>query len=90
MLPGVSSASAPVASAGHGHDHGHGHAPFETHISEGLPKANDFKDLTKAPPIERDVTTKILDESGKQVGSRTFKANTGDRFQQKLVQAVRK
>ncbi|MFX0109353.1 zinc-dependent metalloprotease [Bacillus sp. FSL K6-4563] len=76
LLPGVSSASAPVASAGHGHDHGH--APFETHISEGLPKANDFKDLTKAPPIERDVTTKVLDESGKQVGSRTFKANTGD------------
>ncbi|MFB8736077.1 hypothetical protein ACEQPO_27810 [Bacillus sp. SL00103] len=43
-----------------------------------MPKANDFKDLTSAPPIERDVTTKVLDESGKQVGSRTFKANTGD------------
>lgn len=45
LLPGVSSASAPVASAGHGHDHGH--VPFETHIGEGLPKSNDFKDLTK-------------------------------------------
>lgn len=88
LLPGVSSASAPVASAGHGHDHGH--APFETHISEGLPKAKDFKDLKTAPPIERDVTTKVLDESGKQVGSRTFKANTGILFQQKQVQAVRR
>ena len=58
LLPGVSSALVPVASAGHGHDHVH--APFETHISKGLPKANDFKDLTTAPPIERDVTTKGL------------------------------
>ncbi|MDI6562942.1 peptidase M84, partial [Bacillus altitudinis] len=29
-------------------------------------------------PSEREVTTMMIDESGKQVGSRTFKANTRD------------
>ncbi|MGE6630395.1 zinc-dependent metalloprotease [Bacillus sp. NPDC077027] len=75
LLPGIGSA-APISGLGNGHDHDHG--PFETFIDGDLPKAPDFKDLTTAPSIERDVTTKILDESGKQIGSRTFKANTGD------------
>ncbi|CUX94870.1 zinc-dependent metalloprotease [Bacillus velezensis] len=68
LIPGLPSAES--------HTHSHTHAePAKTMYTDPLPKADHFKDLKGPVQVEQTVDTKILDENGKQVGTKRFNAN---------------
>ncbi len=68
LIPGLPSAES--------HTHSHTHAePAKTVYTDPLPKADHFKDLKGPVQVEQTVDTKILDENGKQVGTKRFNAN---------------
>ncbi len=71
IIPGLTSAGNLEA----GHEHHHHAEKAKTTYADSLPKAKDFKDYNGKVQIEQTVDTKILDENGKQVGKKRYKAN---------------